>query len=288
MIATSFAPGHISAFFDPYFYKQDIERCGSRGSGLNISLGATTQVRIENSTSQYIDIIINKRRINSPVTKLAIKHIIGENPFLVIVNTKLDLPVGQGFGMSAAGALSTTISMTKILNLSRDIAVKAAHFAEVESKTGLGDVIASSFGGIEIRREAGLPPWGIIEHIPGKYEIVLCIIGKKIETKKILLNEKKICEISYYGKYCVKKLIEKPTIENLFYLSQLFSKKTSLANSKIQQAIETANKFGMSSMCMLGNSIFAIGNTNELCKALSNFGKVYITAIDEYGARIIQ
>jgi len=27
--------------------------------------------------------------------------------------------------------------------------------------------------GVEIRKTPGLPPWGVIEHIPGKFDIVL-------------------------------------------------------------------------------------------------------------------
>ena len=63
---------------------------------------------------------------------------------------------------------------------------KVAHFAEVRLKTGLGDVIACSPSGVEIRKSADLLPWGLIEHIPGKYEMVLCVIGKKLDTKNIL------------------------------------------------------------------------------------------------------
>ena len=98
----------------------------------------------------------------------------------------------------------------------------------------------------------------------------------------------KINEIASYGRYCIKKILEKPSIENLFSLSQTFTKKTGLADEKVLKAIDVANHFGMASMCMLGNSIFAIGKTNELCKALTSFGKVYVCNIDEYGARVIE
>jgi len=53
------------------------------------------------------------------------------------------------------------------------------------------------------------------------------------------------------------------------------------------EAIDAANQYGMASMCMLGNSVFAIGDTDALCKTLTNFGRVYVCLVDEYGARII-
>ena len=287
MKTSAFAPGHISGFFEPIYQNQNIERSGSRGAGINITLGATSQVSVKNSVCQSIDIRINNKKANAPVSKLAIQCLIGNTPLHISVNTKLDLPTGQGFGMSGAGALSCTLALSKILQKSRDEAIKSSHYAEVTLHTGLGDVLASSFGGIEIRRGAGLPPWGMIEHIPGKYDVVVCIIGKKIDTKKILTDVTKFSEIASHGRFCIKKLLEKPSLENLFSLSNRFTKKTGLADEKICHALEAANNFGMASMCMLGNSIFAIGDTPMLSKVLSNFGIVYVCSVDICGARIL-
>jgi pantoate kinase len=203
------------------------------------------------------------------------------------VKTSIDLPLGQGFGMSAASAISATYALSKLIGVSINDAMKASHFAEVQLRTGLGDVMASCFGGIEIRKSAGLPPWGVIEHIPGKYELVLCIVGKKLDTKTILSDTAKTNKIIDYGKFCKKKILEKPSIESLFSLSQTFSKKTGLANKQVLDAMDAANQYGMASMCMLGSSIFALGKTDELCKALSPFGKLYVCSVDESGARVL-
>ena len=287
MKATAFAPGHISGFFEP-IYNQDINRTGSRGAGINITFGSVSEVICENSTTQSLDIYVNNRKSNAPVIRLALKYLLGDSPVKVVVKNKYELPLGQGFGMSAAGALSATYALAKILQISPSDALRASHFAEVQLKTGLGDAIASSFGGIEIRKSAGLPPWGIIEHIPGKGELVLCIVGKKLETKKILEDTNKAAKIVDYGKYCTKKILEKPSVENLFTLSKAFTENTSLADEKILVAIDATSKFGLASMCMLGNSIFAMGKTDELCNALSSYGKIYVCSVDEFGARVIE
>jgi len=190
MKATAFAPGHISGFFEP-IYNQDINRTGSRGAGINITFGSVSEVTCESSTTQGLEIYINNRKSSAPVIRLALKYLLGDSPVKVVIKNKNELPVGQGFGMSAAGALSATYALAKILRISSNDALRASHFAEVQLKTGLGDAIASSFGGIEIRKSAGLPPWGIIEHIPGQGELVLCVVGKKLETKKILEDTNK-------------------------------------------------------------------------------------------------
>ncbi|MBA3043627.1 hypothetical protein FP804_00645 [archaeon] len=74
-------------------------------------------------------------------------------------------------------------------------------------------------------------------------------------------------------------MIKKPSIENLFNLSYDFAVKTGLANKRIIKIIEEANKYGTSSQAMLGNSVFAIGDTEKLVKTLKNFGKVYVCSI---------
>ncbi|MCJ7572147.1 MAG: pantoate kinase [Candidatus Thermoplasmatota archaeon] len=288
MIAKAFAPGHISGFFEPVFYLEDLIRTGSRGAGVSISLGALSEVIVEESQKGGIQIFINGKKSPAPVTNLALKYIIGNNPLNVVVKTHLDLPIGQGFGMSAAGALSSCLAICKSLGLSSEDALKAAHMTEVQLRTGLGDVISSFFGGLEIRKSPGLPPWGLIEHIPGQFELVLCVIGKKIDTKKVLDNPALVRKISEYGRLCTKKLLENPSIENFCYQSQIFTKKTGLADKKTLQAIDSVKNLGVASMCMLGNSIFASGKTEKLCRVLSVFGKVYVCCIDEYGARILE
>ena len=284
----AFAPGHISGFFEPVYNEYDMEKTGSRGAGINLSLGAISEVEVKESEKQVFEFFINKKNCDSPVVRLAFNYLIGVQPLHVTVHTNLDLPLGQGFGMSAASAVSSSYALAKILGISSHIAMKAAHFAEVQLKTGLGDVIASCFGGIEIRKEAGLPPWGMIEHIPGSLDLVLCVIGDQLDTSKILSDSEKMVGITQCGKYCIKKVLENPTIENLFLMSQIFTKKTRLAENRVKEAINIVKGYGTGSMCMLGNSIFASGDTDKLSKVLSNFGKVYICKVDQSGAHVIK
>ncbi len=287
MKGIAFAPAHISAFFEPVYSKQNMDRSGSCGAGISLSLGAVSKVTVQPGSHRVITTQINGKVSMAPVTKSALSYLIGDTSLMITVNTIVDLPVSQGFGMSAAGALSASLALADLLTIPRELAIKAAHYAEIQSHTGLSDVIASSFGGIEIRRKAGLPPWGILEHIPGNYDIILCVIGKKIETKKILTDSIKVHEIASYGRYCTKKLLEKPSMENLFSLGLEFTRKIGIADPTVLQAITEANKHGMSSMCMLGNSVYAIGDTSSLCKILSKYGKVFCCTIDEKGARLL-
>jgi pantoate kinase len=286
MKAVAFAPAHISGFFEPV-YNKDIYKTGSRGAGINLSLGVTSTVILSDSNKQIIDININDKESLSPVINLAIKKLIGKKKFLIEANIIQDLPIGQGFGISAASAVSVNYAIAKIIKSTKCDAMKASHFAEVKLKTGLGDVAACCFGGVEIRKEPGIPPWGLLNHIPGEYNLVLCIIDEKIDTKKILTNPNIMKNVKKFGKICTNKLINKPTIENLFLYSKYFKNKTNLAKKEVDNAIESIDKYGMASMCMLGNSVFAIGETINISKELSKYGNVYSCVTDNFGARII-
>jgi len=127
-----------------------------------------------------------------------------------------------------------------------------------------------------------------LEHIPGNFEVVLCVIGKTIRTNKILTDRAKLGHFASFGRYCTKKLLEQPSLERLFSLGWEFTRKIDLAEPKVLQAIEAANRYGMASMCMLGNSVFAIGNTPLLQKTLASFGQVWVCGIDQIGARLIE
>jgi len=288
MKGIAFAPGHISAFFEPVYSDQNLDRSGSCGAGIDISLGVLSQVVIKPALHQTVIVKINRSPSNAPVTKLALKYLVGESPFRITIDTILDLPLSQGFGMSAGGALSSMLALADLLNLPRENALKAAHYAEVQLRTGLSDVIASNFGGIEIRRKAGLPPWGIQEHILGKFDMVLCVIGKEIKTEKILSDPAQLRKIASYGQYCTKKLIEKPSVEHLFSLAWEFTQKIGLADEMVLQAIKAANQYGKASMCMLGNSVFAIGDIPMLRKTLTQFGTIFCCTVDERGARVLK
>ncbi|HDO19366.1 MAG TPA: pantothenate kinase [Thermoplasmatales archaeon] len=283
---TVFCPAHITCFFDPHS-DRNLRKCGSRGAGFSVTLGATTKVTLSESKEQSIEVQINGKKVDAKTTIVAVKNLIKSYPLRVKIEIKQALPMSQGFGMSGAGALSASIGVAKLLGLSRMDAIESAHMAEVVCKTGLGDVIAQSFGGIEIRRSPGLPPWGMIEHLPGDYEVILCVLGKKMSTPSILSNPDMVRRIKISARHCLTSLLDNPSMENLLSLSYAFMNSTGLASEKIKMAVDVARNYGLASMCMLGNSIFAIGESDELERMLSVFGKVYRCRIDKQGARIL-
>jgi pantoate kinase len=273
----AFCPGHITGFFEIYM-SYDEEKSGSRGAGICISLGATSIVKIK---GDGIDVEIN-RRGDGKVTEEALSMLTEKG---VEAKIEFQLPQSQGFGMSAAGTLASALALSSLLSVPKEDAVRAAHIADVRCSTGLGDVVSSVHGGIEIREKPGL--YGKIRRIEGGGEIVVSVLGSEIKTEDILRDERITDRISEVGKKCMKETLARPTIEDFFSLSRKFAEETGLMNEMVEGVVREASQYGMASMCMLGNSVFAMGDTKKIAKILSKYGMTYTCKIDEKGARIL-
>lgn len=291
MRACAFVCGHITGFFSIHDETEDVRKRGSKGCGICLTLGVNTEVDCISSKIQKVDIFINGKNDPAPATRLTIEKILGGQTFEVRVTSELDLPQGQGFGMSGAGALSASLALNEALNLDipEEKIVCAAHEAEILCATGLGDVTPQSHGGVVIRKKEGCPPFGIVENIESQDpEIVLCVVGKELSTKEIISDPDHRIRITKYGEECLGKLSENPSLEEMMHLSISFSKRTELLSPEVKSAIDAASEFGMASMTMLGNSLFAMGDTQKLVNVLIDFGDVYVCKIDKIGGRILK
>lgn len=282
--ARAFCPGHVTGFFE-ICRTGDLLSTGSRGAGLCLSLGATSKVSITESDRRTIEVTIDGKASRAPVTKEALMRLVGKKSLEIQVSTSLDLPEGQGFGMSAAGALSASIATCYILGEERRRAFEAAHAAEILKGGGLGDVSALQTGGIAVRKKPGLPPIGEVVRIEGSPEVVLCVVGRKMPTRDVLSDPARQRAINASGSKRVDELLRHLTLEKFMALSSEFAAESGLMSGKIPAAVDAASKIGMASMSMLGNSVFAIGDVSGLRRVLSGFGMTYACKVDTVGPR---
>ena len=276
--ARAFAPAHISGIFI-IDIKKDPIHSGSMGAGICLEDGAVTTVLPAKETT----IKINGDVCEAPTTVSTIK-LLTKKP--VFVETTLGVPIGAGFGASAAGALSTALAVNKALSLDMTFnnLAKAAHVAEVKNRTGLGDVAGMTCGGIDIRKHVGIPPVGIIDRIPCSDEIISWVCFGEISTKSILSDDIKKKSINKAGRSRLKELLKKPTVDNFFMQSCAFAKEIDLMSPQVRDAIEAVEAAGgISSQAMLGNTVFAINDNG----ALSEIGEVKKSRISHAGAHLL-
>jgi pantoate kinase len=284
---SAFCPGHVTAFFEICDQSENPLMRGSRGAGMNLTLGALSKVAVEKGQSRSISVRIDGKESRAETTVFALSRILGDIDADVQVDTKLDLPVEQGFGMSAAGALSASLALCSILGISQEKAFEAAHLAEVEKKTGLGDIAGIQAGGVEIRLRPGILPYGRAERIEATSEVVLAVVGLPIKTPDILSDPVKRKKISDAGKRCTDEFDAGRSLEQLFALGVEFTEDAELSSKEALDALVFADSYGMAAMAMLGNSLFCIGDTSELIDGLKSFGQVFKCEIDQKGPQII-
>lgn len=299
--ALAFSPGHITGFFQICDQPVDPLLKGSRGAGVSITLGAITRVQIEKATKSSFKIRLNGRAAKSAMVSECVV-----NMFLSLVRESchihidhdVKVPIGFGFGSSGAGALSLALALNEAFNLklSRMEAAQIAHSAEIECKTGLGTVIAETFGGLEIRVTHGAPGMGEIKSIPINDDyVVACLNFGPISTNKILTNEVFRQRINELGGKLVDELVRHPTARNFMEFSRKFAEHTGLISKRVRAVLEETDRSGLTcSVAMLGESVFSMVKRDQVKEVQKIFSKhassernVIVTDIDFKGARLL-
>jgi pantoate kinase len=277
----AYSPSHITGFFVICDNKNPLYK-GSVGCGIVLESGCVTEVSLNNQ----VKIKINGMEGDAITTKYVLDNLAGESK--IIVSTDFEVPIECGFGASGAGALSTALALNELLSLNMTLneVVQIAHCAEVENNTGLGDVIAETYGGIVIRKKPGPPGIGVIDGIPVRKEKISYVVLGKKRTKTVL--EERDTEIkgriNKYGREAMKELMRKPTVENFMLVSRNFSLRIEIISDKCRDAIEAVEAEGkVASVAMLGDTVFVIGDS----EALRAFGEVKESRLSNAGANII-
>ena len=284
----AFCPGHVTAFFD-VVEDPDPRRTGSRGAGLSLTLGVRTLAKVREASSPSLEVIVNGKRSKAEVTEHVVRGLLREGTHEVMILSETPLPVSQGFGVSAAAALSTALALDDALGTgrTREDLVAAAHIADVECRTGLGDVVPASLGGMDLRAAAGAPGHAEVRKIEVRQELLLAVLGPEMPTRAVLRDPGKVAAINRVGGACVAEFSGRPTFERLFDLGNRFAEETGLASKTVLEVTRASRMFGRAAMAMLGNAVFAAGHRDHLASLLLKFGTLMRCEVDNEGARVL-
>ena len=257
-----FVPGHITGFFNIENHDSKLKN-GSCGAGFLLTEGVRTTV-VESDVFDYVvnqgdDTVINE--------VLSILNL-DETGFKVIQDIRL--PIGAGFGTSAASALSLSLALNEFLDLnySMELCGQIAHMAEVNLGAGLGDVIAQTGHGLILRTKPGAPGIGEIKSFSHDIYVAWKTFGP-IETSEIIRDPKHKKIISEVGAKYLEMFEEDPTLENFLAFSLRFSEETKLMTDEVKNQIDYFNSMDNilgSSMAMLGNTVFAFAYDEDAFK----------------------
>lgn len=253
-----FVPGHITGFFTIEDHDISLKR-GSCGAGFLLSKGVKTTI----SESDKLAVEVNQG--DSTVIDEVLKILEIDSDFKITQD--IQLPIGAGFGTSAASALSLALAINEYLNLgySKELCGQIAHMAEVNLGAGLGDVIGQNGEGLVLRVEPGAPGIGEIKSFKHDVYVAWKTFGG-IETSSIIQDPHHKQVISDVGLKYLEYFEEKPSLRNFLDFSYKFSRETKLMSDEVKELVDyfnsSPNILG-SSMAMLGNTVFAFAQ-NEV------------------------
>jgi len=281
---SAYCPAHITCFFRPVF-SDDVLKKGSRGVGIRLAEGSTVHIEeIRGRTKVTID----GRPDEAKITKHVLEHMAPGRSFDVSV--ECSLPAGQGFGMSASGAVAAALCMSEITGKSRAEAFEAAHTAEAVCGGGLGDVAGILHeSDVPIREAAGMPPFGRVIGSGITFEkMTLIVLGQKLSTAGVLSDEVSVGKICSAGDAAMEAFRGNATKDSLFRISDKFSSEAEIRGPEVADKLKILERSGIrSSMCMLGNSIFTDAQ-EDVVRGILDRGKVFSVRSTSEPARIIR
>ena len=304
-----FVPSHITGFFSIFDNENPLLK-GSLGAGVLLDKGVVTEIDkrdkcdfsadsnglsilINGKKDEYNEVIILKtidfmeKDLNSEDVQFNLENI--------VISQTIQVPIGCGFGTSAASAIGTAICINEQfdLGLSIEECAQYAHLAEVSLGTGLGDVIAELSKGIVLRTKVGAPGFGevksivphektgfgVFESLKSDFYVITKALGE-ISTSSVIENEKHKKVITDVGLEIQEEFSEKDdgivigskfknrfnvavdsefneeeTIKKFMKSSLAFAKKTHLINDDLLKIVHQLHGK------VLGSSMAMLGNT---------------------------
>ncbi len=301
MEATAFCPAHITGFFKAHLEENqnNFESLGSMGAGFSIKQGVTTKVKIHTKKNEGSNFKITTKGYQSDKTDVS-EFVLNEflklgkfsNKFIEIEH-EITIPVGYGLGSSSAVALSLSYALDQALQtkLEKTRIGQIAHNAEVNCKTGLGDVLASYHGGFEIRVQPGAPGIGMVEKISTEQISIIMICFSPISTNKFI--KERLSQINGLGGKMVNKLLESKNYKHFQDMSLEFAKYVDVMTPRMQKLVDELSKNNIKcGIALFGETIFTMIPKAEEDKVLDILQKyqngiIIKSELDNVGARVL-
>ena len=258
----AFAPGNISCVFKVIPHA-DATRMHSLGMGFTVKEGVEVTVSEHRETS----VLFNGQSIDFPTVQAVVDRLTRNTDAAGMkVDITSPLPLGCGFGLSGAASLATAYALNELLHLHNDTETLAivAHVAEVENRTGLGDVCSQYHGGCLVKLREGAPL--VADRLPITEQPIYYRYFGPIQTSEVLGNREQTIRINRAADAALsvlQTLTSAKSSTGLFNACFEVSKRFSVESGLLSDArvIETIEQIeaegGVASMIMLGNGVFS-------------------------------
>ncbi|MDI6899486.1 MAG: GHMP kinase [Methanolinea sp.] len=281
--ASATSPGHLSGYFRPVYGPTPADT-GSLGAGIVISEGVTVTVWPAEETNVTVERRDPRdgRIVEVTGSSPPVEYLLSLLGVRARVRTVCFLPIGAGFGLSAAALLATAVAADALFDLSLSPPERAslAHEAELAFHTGLGDVAACTGGGRDCRKGPGIA--ASIERSFDVVEPLCALVFGPLPSPGILQSREAMERVTAaFPDRCPGD------VDDFFRLSRGFAEKSGLMTPEVRQALAVCDGAGIdATMTMLGNGIFAYGKGAP--GLLASMGEVFLLHPADNGPRLVE
>lgn len=287
----AFAPATITNFFsirdEPLLSKNysDLSHVGATGGGYILSTGVTTRAtRLNGGNQGDIKTIVNgDPTYPAKTTTTALRMLIeAARPKFgtLVVEQRVDVPIGFGFGASAASAFSAVLAASAALgiDLPRKKIAYFAHAADIVSQTGLGTVsVLYSGTGVGAITKAGGP--GVAKFLNVKVPRGLKIVTASLAPyhKSTALSSQRLRKkINKFGDEALRRIEARPRLDVLAEAGEDFANKVGLKTRQVNRLIEVAKANGAvyASQNMIGYAVHALVMGSDVAQVVRALGSL--------------
>ncbi|MFB6249358.1 MAG: GHMP kinase [Salinibacter sp.] len=241
MSVTAYAPGSVTTLFVPRDGRSSlgVSFATADGAAATVEPAAEPVVYLDGREADVAPVAGVLRRLGTPAA----------------VHLRTDVPIGCGFGVSGAATLAAALAVNEAEGLGHDrnTLVEAAHRAEVEAGTGLGDVFIQDRGGLVWDRGTGL------RHADCTAVIGYSAFGD-ISTAAVLGDEAAMRRVARIGREVLADLDPTDGLGPLFEASWDFATRAGLSTDRVEDTVASVrDDGGVATMAMVGESVVAVG-----------------------------
>lgn len=278
--ALAWSPGHLSGYFRRCDGR-DTAATGSIGGGIVITEGVT--VEAVRGDAPIVRVLVCRPGGSVDVISGSppVEYLMDRLGAPAALVTRCGLPIGAGFGLSAAALLASGAALSALhgLELSHKEIASVAHEAEVRFRTGLGDVAAEQGGGVVVRRGPGIGA-EILRFSSG--DTVCAVSFGPIPTPGVLDSDDAMARVR-----AAFPAEEPHDLAELVRASRAFAEMSGLVTPRVRAALMACDHAGVpASMTMLGDGVFAVGPGSE--RILSRFGRVHRLHVAAEGFQLLE
>jgi pantoate kinase len=305
-VSEAVCPAGISSFFEICNVDStgapltDPAQIGARGGGFAITHGVRVRVQTQKSHSTRIEISINSKRApEAHTTRWALERLLEKTGTTLNVQAdiRVQVPIGAGYGSSAAGTAASCLALADALELpvTYDELGKITHVAEVVNRTGLGTAAAVFVGGFVLVTEPGAPGIGSVDRLlfPRDHSIV-CAFLESLPTREVLSQASLTSRVNPIAQRAMERIRQKPELYTFLAEARKFGQEIGLESPDITNLIDTMVSAGAigAAQNMIGKAVHGVVESRKAVRVLRLVKKrfptatVFVSHLDERGVQL--